>query len=379
MLRRALGLSGRAAAIVGTAAAIGAACATLPNEPQIYAAPAPSAEERYCAWYGDAREGVLYFAAAPFWSAFRRLGGDPRGDLQHPGPQLVGRFDLRHRAFQPPLDLGPGGSAAGTWDVLAHPNGRVYFTDFFGASGFVEPASGRVVRFDALGAGLNEIAVGPDGQLLVTRYGSERGADGSVVWIDADGALLAEHVLHGPEGYGVAPKSIAWDPVRREIWLNTDLIPTSAAAGTEVRHDARVLAADGGERLRFETPEVQFFTFSEDGTGWFAEVDGRFLRLRVRPRERASSPILTGLVVPLDDAFAREADFVQDLHVAGDSVVVTRWSGRVHVVDRDGEVRSVALPTGGGSALYYSGVRAGGEVCATRCGDVEVVCGTPEG
>ena len=165
-----MGSLGRAAAAVGTAAAIGAACATLRERARkIYAAPAPSAEERYCAWYGDAREGVLYFAEAPFWSAFRRPQGDPRADLQHPGPQLVGRFDLRRRAFQPPLDLAPTGSAAGVWDVLAHPNGRVYFTDFFGASGFVEPASGRVVRFDALGAGLNELAVGPDGQLLVTR------------------------------------------------------------------------------------------------------------------------------------------------------------------------------------------------------------------
>jgi hypothetical protein len=140
-----------------------------------------------------------------------------------------------------------------------------------------------------------------------------------------------------------------------------------------VRHDARVLGADGTERLRFETPEVQFFAFSEDGTGWFAEVDDSDLSLRVRPPERAASPVLLGRVVPLDDAFPREADFVQDLRIDGDTAVVTRWSGRVHLVGRDGRAASLSLPSGG-SDLYYSGVQAGDHVCATRCGEVEVVC-----
>jgi streptogramin lyase len=98
------------------------------------------------------------------------------------------------------------------WDVLAHPNGRVYFTDFYGASGYVEPATGRVVRFDVLGSGLNELALGRDGQILATRYASERDEQGSVVVLDTEGALLAEHVLSAPEGWRVAPKSIAWDP-----------------------------------------------------------------------------------------------------------------------------------------------------------------------
>jgi hypothetical protein len=337
-------------------------------------APPPSAEERYCAWYADARDGVLYFGEAPFWWAYRRLGGDARADLQHPGPQLVGRFDLRRRALLPPLDLAPTASAGGVWDVLAHPNGRVYFTDFFGASGYVDPASGRVVRFDALGAGLNEIALGPGDQILVSRYASDREADGSVLLLDPEGALLAEHFLRGPEGWSVAPKSVAWDPVREEIWVNTDLLPASPGAGGKVLHDARILGRDGAERLRFDTPEVQFFAFSGDGTGWFAEVDGPLLRLRVRPPERATSPLLLGRVVPLDDAFASEADFVQDLHVDGETAVVTRWSGRVHLVDVDGRAAELALPRGGGGELYYSGVRAGRHVCATRCGGVEIVC-----
>jgi hypothetical protein len=346
----------------------------MPREPRIHAAAAPSADERYCAWFADAREDILYFGTAPFWWAYRRDGGDPRADLRQSGPQLVGRFDLRRRSFLPPLDLAPAASAGGVWDVLAHPNGRVYFTDFFGASGYVEPESGRVVRFDVLGTGLNELALGPDGHLLLTRYGTERGVDGSVVLVDAEGALLAEHTLRGPEGYGVAPKSIAWDPLRQEIWVNTDLIPTGTPAGAAVRHDARVMKADGRQMLRFETPELQFVTFSEDGTGWFAEVDGHHLNLRVRSSKRAAWPVLTGLIVPLDDAFASEADFVQDLQVHGDSVVVTRWSGRIHVVDRAGGVQEASLPTDGAGSVYYTAVRTDGGVCATRCGEVEVVC-----
>ena len=83
---------------------------------------------------------------------------------------------------------------------------------------------------------------------------------------------------------------------------------------------------------------------------------------------------MTGRIVPLDDAFAAEADFVQDIKVDGGVAVVTRWSGRLHVVDREGGARRVALPAGSGHDLYYTGVRDRGQICATRCGDVEVVC-----
>jgi hypothetical protein len=378
--KRALVALLRSAAKVGTAALVSLtaiSCAAPLATPRVYGAPAPSGEERYCAWFGDARDGVLYFGEAPFWSAYRHRGGDPRADLLKPGPQHIGRFDLRRRAFLPPLDLSPAASDAGIWDVLAHPNGRVYFTDFFGSSGFVEPASGRVVRFDALGPGLNELAPGPDGRILVTRYGSEARHDGSVLVIDPEGALVAEYPLHGPEGFGVAPKSVAFDPVRQEIWVNTDLIPLDAGARGGVRHDARLLDRNGTERLRFDAPELQFFRFSADGTGWFAEVEGSLLQLRIRPPERAGSPLLTGRFVPLDDAFAAQADFVQDIQVAGDRAVVTRWSGRVDVVSRDGRVRSVRLPVDEEGEIYYSGVEAGPDVCATRCGGIEVVCGAP--
>jgi len=332
-----------------------------------------SPEERYCACYGDERGGVLYFGAAPFWAAYRARGGDPRADLERPGPQLVGRFDLRRRRFLPALDLSPVGSQAGIWDVLAHPNGRVYFTDYFGRTGYVDPSDGRVARFDALGQGLNELALGPDGTLLVTRYGSERDGVGSVMQLDADGALVAEFPVTGEGGYRAAPKSVAYDPVRREIWVNADLLPEAAGPDAKLRYDARVLGPDGAERLRFERPEVQFMTFGPDGTGWFAEVDGARLTLRIRPPDRAESALLTGRLVPLDDAFSRELDFVQDIQVADDVAVVTRWGGRVHVVARDGSVRNVTLPREA-DELYYTGVLADGGVCATRCGDLSVVC-----
>jgi hypothetical protein len=368
-----------AAAAVGTATVVGIlisitlGCAPGLQAPLVLDAEPASSEESYCAWYGDERDGVLYFGAAPFWSTARAQGGNPRADLERPGPQLVGRFDLRERRFLPPLDLSPVGSQAGIWDVLAHPNGRVYFTDYFGRAGYVEPADGRVERFDALGPGLNELALGPGGTLLATRYGSEGEDAGSVVRLDADGALVAEYPVRGPDGYRAAPKSLAYDPVRGEIWLNTDLVPEGAGPGAGVRYDARVLGPDGSERLRFERPELQFMAFGEDGTGWFAEVDGARLTLRIRPPDRAASPVMTGRLVPLDDAFPLGLDFVQDIQVAGDVAVVTRWGGRVHVVDRDGTVRDLALPRQG-DELYYTGVLEDGTVCATRCGELTVVC-----
>jgi hypothetical protein len=92
----------------------------------------------------------------------------------------------------------------------------------------------------------------------------------------------------------------------------------------------------------------------------------------VRPPERAASALLTGRIVPLDDAFS-EHDFVQDIHADGDGAVVTRWSGKLHLVDRAGALQDVDLPARAGD-LYYSGVRSGGTVCATRCGTVDVVC-----
>jgi len=54
--------------------------------------------------------------------------------------------------------------------------------------------------------------------------------------------------------------------------------------------------------------------------------------------------------------------------------VVTRWSGRIHVVAANGRVTDLELPRSGTGELYYTGTRFGDRVCATRCGRIEVVC-----
>jgi hypothetical protein len=317
---------------------------------------------------------VLYFGVSPFWSAFREAGGDPSADLEAEGPQVVGRFDLKRLAFAEPLPVGGPGARAGVWDVLAHPNGRIYFTTYFESAGYVDPASGRVQRFESAGLGLNELYLGEDAAIIATRYGESAGGEGSVVVLDSEGAILAEHPLEAPEGYQAAPKSLAFDPLRGEIWVNTDLLPTAQGHG-EIRYDTRVLGPRGRERLRFERPEVQFMTFGPDGTGYFAERDGPLLNLRIRPPERAGAAIFTGRIVPLDDEFPGDRDFVQDIRVdSKGGVVVTRWSGRIHLVDRRGEVDLIQLPRAEGKGLYYTGVLAGDWLCATYCDEVTVVC-----
>jgi hypothetical protein len=348
-----------------------AACRATSPLPRIHTAAAVDAPEKHCAWFGDERDGVLYFGESPFWWALRRAGGDPLADTALPGPLRIGRFELDAERFAPPIELQPGGARSGIWDVLAHPNGRLYFTSLFDPAGSYDLATGAVSRFEAAGSSLNELALGPGGSVLATRFGGPGGANGSVVVLGEDGAVLAEHVLAATEGVRAAAKSLASDPVRREIWVNTDLF----GPGPEVRHDVRVLGPDGTERLRFARPEVQFMAFDAGGTGWFAELDGALLTLRIRTPEQAATPVLTGRRVPLDDAFPAELDFVQEVRPApGGRAVVTRWSGRVHVVDRDGSVRSVDLPRLEPGGLYYTGVLADGRICATHCGELTVVC-----
>jgi hypothetical protein len=258
--------------------------------------------------------------------------------------------------------------------VLAHPNGRIYFTTYFESAGYIDPASGEVRRFGSAGLGLNELSLGEDGAIIASRYGEGGGGGGSVVVLDAEGEILAEHPLEAPEGCRAAAKSLAFDPVREEIWVNTDLLPATPGEG-EIRHDTRVLGADGGERLRFERPEVQFMRFGPDGTGYFAERDGPLLSLRIRPPERAGSAILTGRIVPLDDEFPVGGDFVQEIELdAAGTIVLTRWSGLIHLVSRSGSVRAIKLPRAGGEGLYYTAVLAGDRVCATYCRGVTVVC-----
>jgi hypothetical protein len=360
---------GRSAAWVGIlllAAALGCRAAPTAPGPRIHVAPAPDhAPERSCAWYGDARDGVLYFGVSAFWSALRAAGGDATADLRAPGPRWIGRFDLAAERFLPPLELASASAPTGVWDVLAHPNGRVYFTTYFDLAGSVDPASGEVRAFEAAGLGLNELALGPGGEVLVTRYGYGADTRGSVVRLSEAGEPLAEHRLRDPPGFRAAAKSLALDPLRRELWVNTDLFSTDEDGA--VAHDARVLGLDGLERRVVVDPELQFFAFTREGAGFFAEAaDGRLWLHERSPRGNRFHP--------LDDEFAETHDFVQEVRAEADgSVVVTRWSGRVHVLEPDGRVRDLALPAEDGS-LYYTAVRTGARVCATRCGRVEVVC-----
>lgn len=349
------------------ALALGLACGGAPARTPV-AAPRP-ADERACAWFGDARGDTLYFGISAFWRALREAGGDPTAELRAGGERRLGRFDLATRRMLAPLAIGPADAKSGVWDVLAHPNGWVYFTTFYELSGRVSPASGRVEWFLEAGSGLNELALGPHGRVLATRYGREA-SSGSVVVLDEAGTVMSELALTSAPGVVAAAKSLAYDRARDAVWVNTDLL----AAGAPPSHDARVLAlADGRELARFSAPELQFMVFGPDGDGFLAERSGELLRLRVlSPGARTALP-LVGRLVPLDDAMPA-SDFVQDLRVAADGrVVVTRWSGVVHVALPSGEVRDALLPRAG-DGLFYTAVLAGGDLCATHCGGVEVIC-----
>jgi hypothetical protein len=339
---------------------------------RIYTYEAPSSVERYCAWYGDARDAVLYFGTAAFWSAMRSHGSDPMADLLEEGPVAIGRFDLRKERMLEPLEVGAAGNRSGVWDVLAHPNGRIYFTSFYEPAGYAEVPAGQFVRLPDLGVGLNELALGPDGGVLASRYGSafEREGSGAIVSFDPDGRLLAEFPLRAPDGYRVAPKTVAFDPVRREIWVTTDLLPI--AAGDPQRHDTYLLSERGEELLRISEPEIQFAAFAEDGKGYRAEVEGRNLWLRVSaPGEGPQG----GRRILLDRAFSAALDFVQDIELGADGrAVISRWSGWVHVVDSPSEVRSTRFPQLADDGLYYSAFAEGDRICATYCSNVSVVC-----
>lgn len=343
----------------------------------VHAAPAPSDEERYCAWYGNAgADGVLYFGQAAFWSAKAAAGGDPRGDLDHPGPQLVGRFDLESERLLPSLrvdapDADPP-ARSGVWDVLASDDGRVAFTTFYEGAGWVDIETGAVTRIEA-SEGLNELAPGPDGQVLATRYGSgdDEGGDGALALLGLDGTIA--HVMPLPErpGYVLAPKTPAFDAARERIWLTADWLPRDA--GLRVSFEAiRIdLILRPARNVEPAPPELQFVAAGPDGTLYRALVYDARLVLGVTPPQAAAFERL----VPLDDAFAAGLDFVQDVQPAADGrVAVTRWSGRVDVVHPDGRVGRIRLPRPDPDGLYYTAVLHGGRLCATYCADVAVVC-----
>lgn len=347
-----------------------------PIPPAVHTADPPSRIEEYCAWFGDARAGVLYFGQSAFWSSFRSSGGRPTADLEHTGPALIGRFDLAGERFLPPLDVTAAGDRSGVWDVLAHPNGRIYFTTYFASGGYADLATGEVRRFGAAGAGLNELALGPGGSLLVSRYGvrGQRDRSGGVVLLDPEGAVLAEYPLTPPVGFTAAPKTVAYDRLREQIWVTSDLLPRGDDPTARIEHATYVLDGQGAELRRIERPEIQLIAFAEDDTGYRAEVEGAKLWLRILPADPKRS-LIGGLRIPLEHAFASDFDFVQDIQITPDGrAVVTRWSGWVHVVDATGSIRSLRLPPFNPPGIYYTAALHDHRVCATHCRDVSVVC-----
>jgi hypothetical protein len=362
----------RTARLLALAAAWGLlGCAGWPfADPLLIAtAPAPSADERYCAWYAAADGDVLYVGESAFWWAMRAADGDPRADLAIPGPRRIGRFDLRRERWLTPLTAGAPESDSGVWDV--HPQGgQVYFTTFFEEAGRIDAGSGELVLFPDAGRALNELAAGPEGRVLASRYGSGLDAEehGELVTLEPDGRVGERFALPAPDGYRVAPKTPAWDPARGQLWTTTDLLPIG---GGEIRHDAYRIDRPGGAVLRSAEPELQFVSVDPAGRLLRVEADHElWLRIDPPPDDPAG-----GRRVLLDPAFAREVDFAQDVKPAADGrIVVTRWSGRVHVVDAAGGVRSLTLPRLDPQGLYYSGVLRGDRLCVTHCADVTVVC-----
>jgi len=285
--------------------------------------------ERYSSWFADERDGVIYFGLSPFWADMRAHGGDPTADLLEPSAHLIGRFEIERERFLPPLLArrpGPD-SRSSVWDVLAHPNGWIYYTTYFEEMGRVRPGMGDVEHFDSLGTGLNEIALGPDGDLYVTRYGAgtedePNGGDGSVVVISPGGALLSEVPLHARDGAVTAPKSIGVDPKSGEVWLNADVIAPNGKVSFSTFHlgpDLKLIARSDAP------PELMFVSFDRSGRGFFVEDRGGRVELRVT---RAGAELAR-----LDLGARAPADFAQDVHFAADgTAAIAFWSGRVELV-----------------------------------------------
>ncbi len=369
----------------------------VPAPPLVHTAPPPSEHERYCAWYGEAEDGVLYFGQSPFWSSQRAAGGSPTADLALPGPRPIGRFDLARRRMLPAIETGGGAvTRSGVWDVMPLA-GRLYFTTYFEEAGFVDLESGELTLLPH-GRSWNELAPGPlvrtpqgfrtraETQVLVTRYADAQNGGGAVLVLDRDGSMVHELALKAPEDVAYAAKTPAWDPIQREIWVTTDRLPRPASddESAAFAHPAFVIDLAGRELARFgyagDTIEIQFVRFTTQGVGYLAVRNGSSLELVVLGPSADRRNLKAALRVPLDDRFEIGFDFAQDIQVGRDgNAFVTTWGGRVYEVSPlAGLVRSWALPRVE-DALYYTAVPAppDGNLCATRCGNVDVVCASP--
>jgi streptogramin lyase len=340
------------------------------------APPANTGEEPYSAWFGDVdRAGVLYFGLSPFWTLWWQSGGDANADRALPGDWLIGRFDLATEHFLAPLRVraAADGVRSSIWDVLVHSNGRVYFTTFFEALGSARLDGSDVRLYPGLGAGLNEMVEGPDGNLWITRYADDplpehATGSGAVAVISPDGRLLREHRFPGAAGTYTAPKSLALDPATGEVWLNTD---TFGPAGS-VAHEAIRLAPDGRVLERASGPaELHFPAFDARGRGWLAESEGGRLRVRVREAGRD--------VAALDLGPRGRLDFVQEVRpTAEGGAILVAWSGRAWRVRprADGfEVAEIRFdlppecrPPEGRSLAYTAVVHRGSAYATLFCG-----------
>lgn len=354
-----------------------------------YRATAPSTREDYCAWYADRLGEILYFGTSAFWSRYRESDFDPQADLQISGPRQIGRFDLARERFLSPIVLGEPNARSGVWDVLVHPpSGQTFFTSLFGRAGIVG-FGGRDFRLlDEIASGLNELANGPHDRIVASRYWGPAGQGGSVVLLGRNGELLAEHPLESAEGFFLAPKTVAYDPSRKLIWVNTDRlaanangVPASLTDFGGAHHPTLVLDLDGRELARINSSEIQAFAFEKEGRGAFALIDeGRLELLILEPGEPLEA-IEHGRRILIDDAFPGGFDFVQDLVFdrRGD-ILLTRWSGRIHRITspRPAQrtyVQTLDLPRYQPDGLYYAAAIRGRRICATYCGGVSVVCG----
>ena len=138
--------------------------------------------------------------------------------------------------------------------------------------------------FPDAGRGLNELAPGPGERVLVSRYGSGLDAlgNGELLTLEADGQVAERFHLPAPDGFRVAPKTPAWDPLRKQLWTTTDLFPLADGA---IRHDSYRVDREGGAVRRSEHPELQFVAVGADGRVYRAEADGElWLHVQAPPQ-----------------------------------------------------------------------------------------------
>ncbi len=354
-------------------------CATAPAPslgPAVFRAPeSAEAPERYSAWFADERDGVVYFGLSDFWTSFWATG-DPMAELREPGAHRIGRFDLASESFLKPLvarEAGPDVRAS-VWDVLAHPNGWVYYTTFYEEMGRVNPATGAVERFSSLGRGLNELALAADGRIFATRYGSgvedpRARSDGALVVLSQEGERLREIRLHARDGAVTAAKSVACDPSTGHVFVNADVILDDG--GVEYARfelDAELSLVHGA----VGDPELVFVAFAPDGRGVLIEDEAGQVRLSILESGRERATVDLGPRLP--------HDFAQDVHFAPDgTAAVAFWSGRIELVrEHEGRFEHARLdldkpaacePPAGRSLVYSAFVRSSSVYATLYCGE----------